>query len=155
LLKVGRVDKPHGLRGEVVVSLSTNRDERVAPGTELVLDGEGGRVLTVLTSTPFTHRWIVQFDGVYDRNASEDISHRDLYAEPLDDPDALWVHELVGREVVDQTGVNRGPVTAVEANPASDLLVLASGALVPMRFVVSNDAEANTVTVDVPDGLFD
>ncbi len=155
MLLVGRVDKAHGLRGEVVVSLITNRDERVAPGTELALDGEGGRVLSVLTSTPFMHRWIVQFDGVYDRNSADEISHRDLYAEPLDDPDALWVHELVGRTVFDQAGVDRGEVTAVEANPASDLLVLESGALVPMRFVVSTDADARTIAVDVPDGLFD
>jgi 16S rRNA processing protein RimM len=154
LLHVGRVDKPHGLRGEVVVSLITNRDERVAPGAVLVLDGEGGRALTVLTSTPFTHRWIVAFDGVFDRDASEAIAHRDLYAEPLDDPDALWVHELVGREVVDQHGTARGTVTAVEANPASDLLVLDSGALVPLRFVTSSPDDG-PVQVDVPDGLFD
>ncbi|MEY2417383.1 MAG: rRNA processing protein RimM [Actinomycetota bacterium] len=153
MLLVGRVDKPHGLRGEVVVSLTTNREERVAPGARLYLDSEGGRELTVLTSTPFTHRWIVAFDGVFDRNGSEAISHRDLYAEPLDDPDALWVHELVGKRVVDQHEVDHGPVVAVEANPASDLLVLESGALVPMRFVT--DTRDDIVTVDVPDGLFD
>jgi 16S rRNA processing protein RimM len=153
VLKVGRVDKAHGLRGEVVVSLLTNRDERVAPGTVLVLDGEGGRELTVLTSIPFTHRWIVAFDGIFDRTASEAIAHRDLYAEPLDDPDALWVHELVGKRVVDQHNVDRGPIIAVEANPASDLLVLESGALVPMRFITATTDLA--VSVDVPEGLFD
>ena len=151
LLKVGRIDKPHGLRGEVVVSLLTNRDERVAPGTVLSLDN--GRELTVLTSIPFTHRWIVAFDGVFDRNASEAIAHRDLFAEPLDDPDALWVHEMVGMRLVDQAGVERGEIVAVEANPASDLLVLASGALVPMRFVTTTSG--GVVSVDVPDGLFD
>ena len=151
LLKVGRIDKPHGLRGEVVVTLTTNRDERVAPGAVLSL--ESGRELTVLTSIPFTHRWIVAFDGVFDRNASEAIAHRDLFAEPLDDPDALWVHEMVGMRVVDQDGVDRGEITAVEANPASDLLVLASGALVPMRFVTTTSDDI--VSVDVPDGLFD
>jgi 16S rRNA processing protein RimM len=153
VLKVGRVDKAHGLRGEVVVSLLTNRDERVAPGSVLVLDGEGGRELTVLTAIPFTHRWIVAFDGVFDRDASEAIAHRDLYAEPLDDPDALWVHELVGKRVVDQAQVDRGLVVAVEANPASDLLVLESGALVPLRFVTATHDDY--VAVDVPDGLFD
>jgi 16S rRNA processing protein RimM len=153
MLLVGRVDKPHGLRGEVVVSLITNRDERVAPGARLYLDREGGQELVVLTSIPFMHRWIVAFDGVFDRNTSESISHRDLYAEPLDDPDALWVHELVGKRVVDQEHVDRGPVVAVEANPASDLLVLESGALVPIRFVAAT--KDDVIIVDVPDGLFD
>ena len=41
----------------------------------------------------------------------------------------------------------------VEVNPASDLLVLDGGALVPLRFVVSTDD--GVVTVDPPDGLFD
>ncbi|HUR76763.1 MAG TPA: hypothetical protein VMZ22_02370 [Acidimicrobiales bacterium] len=153
MLKVGRIDKPHGLRGEVVVSLLTNRDERVAPGAVLVLDGEGGRPLTVASSTPFMHRWIVSFDDVSDRTASEQISHRDLFAEPLDDPDALWVHELVGKRVIDQHQTERGLVVAVEANPASDLLVLESGALVPLRFV--NSTTDDYVAVDVPEGLFD
>jgi len=153
LLKVGRVDKAHGLRGEVVVSLTTNREERVAPGARLYLDPDGARELVVLTAIPFTHRWIVAFDGVFDRDASEAIAHRDLFAEPLDDPDALWVHELVGKRVVDQHGIDRGAITSVEANPASDLLVLASGALVPMRFVTTTTEDA--VSVDVPDGLFD
>ncbi|MDP1792914.1 MAG: hypothetical protein Q8K63_02150 [Acidimicrobiales bacterium] len=153
MLRVGRVDKPHGLKGEVVVSLSTNRDERVAVGSVLVLDGPDGRVLTVTRSQPYQGRWLVAFAGVVDRNGSEAISHRDVYAEPLEDPDALWVHELVGRQLVDQHGTVRGAVTSVEANPASDLLVLDSGALVPLNFVT--ETTGDTIRVDVPDGLFE
>jgi 16S rRNA processing protein RimM len=151
LLKVGRIDKAHGLRGEVLVSLSTNRDERVAPGTILTL--EGGRELTILHSVPMGHRFIVAFDGVLDRNTAELIAHRDLYAEPLEDPEALWVHELIGKRVIDQDDVDRGVIEAVQENPASDLLVLESGALVPLRFVVSTSDDV--LRVDVPDGLFE
>ena len=153
MLLVGRVDKPHGLRGEVIVSLSTNRDERVAPGAVLVLDGEGGRALTVLHSKPYSNRWLVAFDGVFDRTASEAIAHRDLYAEPIDDPDALWVHELIGLRLFDQHGTDRGEVVEVLANPASDLMVLDSGALVPLTFVT--ETSDDRVLADVPDGLFD
>ena len=67
--------------------------------------------------------------------------------------DELFVHQLVGCRVVDQDGVDRGTVTAVEANPASDLLVLTGGALVPLTFVVSVDGAV--ISVDVPAGLFD
>ncbi len=153
MLQVGRIDKPHGLRGEVIITLTTNREERVAPGAVLVLDGDGGRALTVLHSKPQAHRWLVAFDGVFDRNASEAIAHRDLFAEPLEDEDALWVHEMIGKTVVDQHGTAHGAVTSVEANPASDLLVLESGALVPLNFVVSSDSAS--IQVEVPTGLFD
>jgi 16S rRNA processing protein RimM len=70
------------------------------------------------------------------------------------DPDDLWVHELVGAAVVEADGTERGVVEAVQDNPASDLLVLDSGALVPLRFVTGRDPEGRVV-VEVPAGLFE
>ncbi len=151
LLEVGRIDKPHGLRGEVVVTLTTNRLERIASGAELHTD-QGW--LTVVASRPHQHRWIVQFAKVTDRSAAEGLRGLRLDAEPLDDASELWVHELVGSEVVDADGVVRGVVELLEANPASDLLVLDTGHLVPVRFVVGRP-DAGRLHVDVPDGLFD
>ena len=48
-----------------------------------------------------------------------------------------------------------GRVTAVESNPASDLLVLESGGLIPVRFVTGHDPSRHTVDVDIPDGLLE
>jgi 16S rRNA processing protein RimM len=150
VLEVGRVVKPHGLRGDVIVSLVTNRTERLDPGT--VLDA-GERTLEVVRSSQHKGRWIVTFHGVNSIDDAEALRDVVLSAEPLDDPDALWVHELHGALVVETDGTERGTVTAVQANPASDLLVLDTGALVPLRFVVEH---ANgRVVVDVPEGLFD
>ena len=150
LLEVGRVAKSHGLRGEVIVELFTNRDERVAPGTRLHTDkGE----LEILRSSPHGTRWIVAFGGVTTREAADGLRGTVLSAEPLDDPDALWVHELVGSTVVDTAGQELGAVVAVEANPASDLLVLAGGGLVPLRFVV--ESGGGRVVIDAPEGLLD
>jgi 16S rRNA processing protein RimM len=154
VLEVGRVVKPHGLRGEVVVELVTNRSERVAPGS--VLTTAAGP-LVVARSRPFeatgTGRWIVGFDGVCDRVAAEALRGVELMAEPLDDPGALWVHWLIGAEVVDPSGRPVGTVEAVEANPASDLLVLDTGVLIPLRFVTGQ--QPGRVTVEVPDGLLE
>lgn len=151
LLEVGRVDRPHGLAGEVVVSLVTDRLERVAPGS--VLQTDAGP-LEVRTSRPFRHRHLVTFVGVADRTAAEAIAGRFLYAEPLDDPGTLWAHELIGCVVEDAQGVVRGTVVALEDNPASDLLVLDTGALVPLRFLVGDPVDGRIV-VDVPPGLFE
>lgn len=142
--------KPHGLRGEVIVELFTNRTERLAPGT--VLESDRGP-LQVVRSSAHHHRWIVAFAGVGDHAGADALRDVVLSAEAIDDPDALWVHELVGAEVVDAAGTVHGTVVAVEANPASDLLVLDGGALVPLRFVVSSDP--GRVVVDPPAGLLD
>lgn len=151
-LEVGRIDKPHGVQGEVIVSLITDRTERVAVGSRLQL--ENGRELVVHESRPHQARWIVQFDGLYDRNGADSVHGAALYAEPIEDENELWVHELIGSTVVDVAdGRELGVVASVEANPASDLLVLGDGGLIPMRFVV--DSTDGRVTVDIPEGLLD
>lgn len=151
MLEVGRVVKPHGIAGDVLVELVTDRVERVAPGSVLATDGGP---LEIEASRPHQHRWIVRFAGVAGRDGAERLRGVVLRAEPIDDPGALWVHELIGATVRDVHGRVLGPVTAVEANPASDLLVLANGGLVPLRFVVEA-VPRDTVVVDVPEGLVD
>ena len=155
LLEVGRIDRAHGLKGEVVVSLVTNRTERLQAGSEL--HAVGG-VLTVRRSRPLAHRWVVAFEGVTDRSAAEPLRGAVLSATPLVDADELWVHELIGAEVTSTDGLSRGTVLAVQANPASDLLVMDTGALVPLTFVVSagtTDDGPPRVVVEAPAGLFD
>jgi 16S rRNA processing protein RimM len=75
-----------------------------------------------------------------------------LMAAPLTDPSELWVHELIGSSVFDVGGMSHGRVVSVIANPASDLLELEGGELVPARFVTR--FAAGRVDVDVPEGLF-
>jgi 16S rRNA processing protein RimM len=150
LLEVGRVARAHGLSGEVVVELLTDRQERLEPGTHLV--GPGGE-LVVATSRPFGTRWLVVFEGVGNRTAAEALHGARLSAPALDDPGALWVHELVGATVVETDGTERGRVVALQDNPAADLLVLDDGALVPVVFVV--DAAPGRLTIDPPPGLFE
>ena len=151
LLEVGRIVKPHGIRGEVIVDLTSNRpDERLAAGS--VLESDNGP-LEVVRSSPHQHRWIVAFTGVADRNQAEELRGTVLRAEPIEgEDDTLWVHELVGARVYDTAGLFYGMVREVEANPASDLLVLPQG-LVPMTFVV--DQEAGRVVIDPPEGLIE
>jgi 16S rRNA processing protein RimM len=150
VLEIGRIVKPHGIRGEVIVALTTNRNERLAPGSVLATPTGS---LEVVRASPHQGRWIVAFDGVDDRNRAEQLRATPLSAEPIDDEGELWVHELIGAEIVDVAGRVHGRVTSVEANPASDLLVLDDGRLVPLTFVVSSST--GRVVVDVPAGLLD
>ncbi len=152
LLLVGHVRKAHGLKGEVVVHLSTNRVERVDSGSRLIV---GDREMVVKSSRPKDADFLVFFEGVTSREQADELRGSELRAEPLDDPDELWVHDLIGAHVIDQGGVDRGEITAVQSNPASDLLELDGEVLVPSIFVVDVDTVAGVVNVEVPDGLFD
>jgi 16S rRNA processing protein RimM len=150
LLEVGRVARPHGLRGEVVVDFVTDRPERTAVGA--VLDSDRGP-LVVEAARPHGKRWIVAFEGIGRREEAEALAGTVLRAEPIEDPEAMWAHELVGSVVREANGTERGRVVALVDNPAHDLLELEDGALVPMVFVVS--CQDGVTTIDPPDGLFE
>lgn len=156
LLEVGRCGKPHGVRGRVTVRLSTDRSERLDPGSRLWI----GEWLEVVASAPVpgSDRWVVTFAGLDDRTSAERLVNKTVWAEPLDDDDAVWVHQIIGALVNDADGVAHGRCTSVVSNPANDLIELDSGALIPVTFVTSvtkDDAGRYTVVVDPPEGLFE
>ncbi len=150
MLEIGRVSKPHGLRGEVVVKLVSDRVERLDPGAVLASDRGD---LVVRAARPHQDRWIVAFEGRSTREHADELRGLVLRAEAVDDPDELWVHDMVGAAVVTVAGDTVGRCTGVIANPAADLIELEDGALVPVVFVV--DHSAAQITIDPPDGLFD
>ena len=152
-LEVARIGRAHGLRGEVAVTFTSNRPERAAVGARLYA---GDRELVITAARQHQGRWLVQFDDVRDRTQAEQLLGVVLTGDVIDDQEAgedLWVHEMIGSTVVDRAGNALGTVTAVEANPAHDLLVLDGGTLIPIVFVIGN--ESGRLTVDVPDGLFE
>ncbi len=150
-LEVGRIVKSHGLRGQVVVDLWSDRVERLDPGS--VLETPRG-TLTVVAAAAHQDRFIVSFEGLTTREDADRWRGVVLSAPPLEDDQVIWIDQLFGAEVVDAAGVSRGTVVEVEANPASDLLVLDSGALVPLTFVTHVEANQRVV-VDAPEGLFE
>ncbi len=148
---MGRVAKPHGIHGEVVVDSWSDFPDRLGPGQ--VLQTDTGP-LTVDTSRPHQGRLLVRFAGLEDRAGAERLRGTVLRAAPIADPGRLWVHDLIGATVRDASGAVLGVVAAVEANPASDLLVLDTGGLIPLRFV-TDTVPGTTITVEIPDGLLE
>ena len=151
LLEVGYIGKAHGLKGDVLVVFTTNRlEERARPGSRMWADE---RLLEIEHIKSHKDRWIVGFAGVTLREAADELRGTTLTAEPVEDHDALFVHKLIGCEVVDGAGNKHGTVVSVLANPASDILELDNAKLVPLAFYVSHDDA--TIVVDAPPGLLD
>ncbi|MCU1498815.1 MAG: rRNA processing protein RimM [Acidimicrobiales bacterium] len=150
LLEIGRIGKAHGLKGEVTVLITSDRPERTAPGAVWHL---ASGPVTVTAIRPFQQRWIALLAGTTTREAAEALSGEVVYGEAIDDPDALWVHELIGATVATPDGHEWGEVVAILANPADDLLELADGTLVPAGFVTDASGLPDRVVVDPPEGL--
>lgn len=150
LLEVGSIAKPHGLKGEVIVKLVTDHTERLDAGS--VLQTDRGP-LTVLSAHPHQHRWRVRFEGFASREDVEVLHGLVLRAEPIDDPDEWYVHELIGSQVVLADGTVVGTCTAIVANPAHDMVEIDGGPVIPMPFVA--DFADGVITIDPPEGLLD
>lgn len=162
---VGRIVKPHGIRGEVVVEPFSDRTERFAAGGALVA---GNRRLVVAASRPHKGRLLVTFESVVDRTQAERLRGRELVAhEDLAETDSYLVSELVGLPVEDESGHGLGSVAAVVQLPAAadyDLLEIdrhdgttwllpAVDEYVQMR--ETDDGELVVTVVSPPAGLVD
>jgi 16S rRNA processing protein RimM len=174
LLVVGRIGRPHGVRGEVTVEVRTDEPEqRFAVGSVLRTDPTAAdpRVRVPDALTVEAVRWhqgraLVTFDGFYDRDLAEGLREVLLcvdsaeVADP-DDPDEFNDHQLVGLAAVGPDGEALGEVTRIDHAPASDLLVLrrpdGRTALVPFvkAIVPEVDLAGGRVVVDPPGGLLD
>lgn len=151
VLEVGRVDRVHGLKGEVVVSLSTNMvDERTSIGARLRV---GETWMTISSSRRHQQKWLLRFDTHSSREDVEPLRGKTLFAEPIESDEFVFIHELLGKTLQDQRGVFYGEIVSVIDNPASDLMELTGGQLVPLTFFTSQTDDV--VYVDVPDGLLD
>lgn len=153
-LQVGYISRAHGIKGEVVVNLQSNILERIKAGSILICEDQP---LEILESKPHQDRWIVQFRGISNRTQAEQFKGKALFAHPIKDETKFWIDEMVGLSVVDQYETDLGVIVALEVNPASDLLVLESGYLVPLNFVEEKKSyrETGVIRVNLPDGLFE
>ncbi len=163
-LVVGRIGRPHGLRGEVAVQVCTDfPEQRFAVGA--ALRGSTGRTFTVETVRPHRGALLVRFAGIADRDVAAELCGRILHVDAaelpdLDDPDEFYDHQLEGLAAVGLDGAALGTVREVLHAPASDLLVLDTDrgeVLVPfVRAIVPEvDLVAGRVRLDPPAGLLD
>jgi 16S rRNA processing protein RimM len=129
---VGRIGKPHGIRGEVTVDVRSDEpDRRFAVGAELRVEAPRGSAFAPRTLTVVRTRWhqqvlLATFEQIPDRTAAEGARNVLLHAtvaadETPDDPDEFYDHQLVGLAVHDLDGTLLGEVTGL-VHGAQDLL---------------------------------
>jgi 16S rRNA processing protein RimM len=130
---VGRIGKPHGLRGEVTVDVRTDEPElRFADGATLRAEPPAGSASRLSAVTVSGTRWhqgvlLARFEELGDRNAAEAargiVLHATLPADASpEDPEEFYDHQLIGLDAVDLDGKPLGTVSRVVHGGAQDLL---------------------------------
>ncbi len=170
---VGRIGRPHGIRGEVVIGVRTDEpDLRFAVGatldaTERADEPAGGAQLTVVAARWHSGQLLVAFAGVTDRTAAAELTGRWLTVDAsqlpeIGDPDEFRDHELIGLSVRTCAGDPVGVVADV-LHYGQDLLVVRrtdgqeGESLVPFvkAIVPEVDVPGGVVVIDPPPGLLD
>jgi 16S rRNA processing protein RimM len=175
---VGRIGRPHGIRGEVVIGVRTDEpDLRFAVGATLDArstsddagpeNGADGERLTVASVRWHSGQLLVAFAGITDRTAASELTGSWLSVDSSQlpdtgDPDEFRDYELIGLSVRTCAGDPVGVVTDV-LHYGQDLLVVrrqdepGGEALVPFvkAIVPEVDLRAGVVVIDPPPGLLD
>lgn len=165
-LVLGRIGKPHGVGGDLVVSVRTDApEERFAPGTVLRTRPEDAGPLRVSAIRWHSGRLLLRFDDVADRVSATRLAGVELVLDPaelpaLTDPDEFYDHQLRGLVALSTSGTPLGTVVDVAHTPAGTLLVLEDdGREVMVPFVAtmvpSVDIGSGRIVIDPPDGLFE
>jgi 16S rRNA processing protein RimM len=123
---VGRVGRPHGIGGAFVVEHPSDDADRFAVGAELLA---GDMPARIEESKRSGGRLVVKLDRPVERGTELRVPRASL---PPAGPDAFYVFELVGLEVVEEGGRVLGQVKDVANYDANDVLELDSGTLLPL-----------------------
>lgn len=171
---VGRIGRPHGVKGELSVELRTDEPERrFAAGAVLRTQTPHGGAphgpgrperLTVHGTRWHQSRLLVTFEEVRDRNAADAVRGLSLAVEvdpdeSPEDPEEYYDHQLVGLRVVTTTGSPVGELAEILHGPAQDLLSVRAEdgreILVPFvaQLVPDVDLARRRIVVDDAPGL--
>jgi 16S rRNA processing protein RimM len=169
---VGRIRKPHGIHGELLVETMCDDPGAIfAPGSRVIAGDDAGELLggtvremCVSRARPFKGELLVTFREISDRTAAEEWRHR-FFLVPTDalrppETGEVWVHELAGMRVVHVSGEHVGEVSGVEELPQGLMLAVKTArgtSSVPFvdAIVVNVDRDARTLTIDPPEGLLE
>lgn len=166
-LVVGRLRKPHGLKGDCAVFPLTDEPDAVfAPGRAVWVKSVAGELvggpLVIERSRPYHRQWLVAFSGHLHIDAVKPWGGHFLVADAAEltppGPGEVYLHELLGFAVSGRDGVALGLVTAVVELPAG-LAIEVQGPkrefLLPFRkeFVLELDRSGRRLVVAPPEGL--
>ena len=163
---VGRIARPHGLRGQVFVNVDTDfPGERFQPGVELFVERRGVVEPLTLTTVRFQgERPVVGFAGIESIEAAEALAGLELRVPAARltalPPGTFYRHDLVGCVVETQDGKTVGRVREVEGTVNGSRLVVESAGgeiLIPLADAICTaiDTTKKRIVIDPPEGLLE
>jgi 16S rRNA processing protein RimM len=128
-IAIGRIIRPHGLRGELAVEVLTDFPERFDTIEALYIgDPQQAEVWTVTASRRHKERVLLTLEGCADRTTAEGL--RGLLIQiPIEEAmtlpeDEYYPHELVGLDVLTAEGEDLGRLSEIIFTNANEVYVV-------------------------------
>jgi 16S rRNA processing protein RimM len=123
-LAVGKVRRPHGVRGEALVEIYTSFPERLKPGLEVFL-GQNHLPLKISSCRTHNEGLLLAFEGITSPEQMGQFRNQILFTSRKTAPKLskgeYYQYELIGMEVEDESGTLLGKVTDVFETGANDV----------------------------------
>lgn len=159
---VGRIIKPHGIRGDLAMKVITDYPERL-PEIDTLYVGPTFEPYQVKGVRFHAGGTLMLFEGVEDRNAAEVLRGLMVYvhiddAVPLEEGE-YYLFQIVGAQVVTEDGQVLGTLTDCLETGANDVYVITSPddkeILIPVipEVIKHVDVEKKVLTINLLDGL--
>lgn len=170
LASAGKVNKTHGIGGELSISFSAGAPD-IEPGACLIMSIDG-------IFTPFfaqtvrprsSEALLVKLDGVDSQEEAAQYVGREVYL-PIDDmeedeedehadEDGFYASDLIGFEAIDPEGATIGRIVDINDATENVLFVVerpdGSVAYIPVadEFITEISTQNQNITFDLPEGL--
>lgn len=126
-LVVGKLGRPHGVNGEILMEVYTDFPERIQPGVTLFL-GPQLQPLRLTKRRPHSRGMLVAFEGYHDRDTIGELRNQLVHVPAADRPpleeDEYYYHQLLGMQVVDEAERPLGRVSSILETGANDVYVV-------------------------------
>ncbi len=159
---VGKLRRPHGVRGDILLEIMTDFPERLKPGL-ILYAGEERQELRIVKARQHDNLLILKFAGYVSPEQVSELTNKVLFIKVADIPPLpdgeYYHHQLIGMQVVDENNRILGNVTSLLETGANDVLVLRSPAgaelLLPwnMEFIHQVDVNHNMIVFHLIPGL--
>jgi 16S rRNA processing protein RimM len=142
-VRIGRVGRPHGIDGAFFVEDPSDDERWWKTGATFLA---GGEPVAVVAHRRSSGRPVIRLDRHAERGTVLEVERDAL---PPTEEDEYYAFQLVGLDVVEESGRTLGRVTVVEPGVANDVLELDSGVLLPMveDCILGIDLDGGRITV--------
>jgi 16S rRNA processing protein RimM len=152
-LAVGKLRRPHGLKGEVIMDVLTDFPERLQAGVQLYV-GEAYLPLRIRSIRPHDKVLLIAFDDFYTPETVGELRNQIVYVLTADRPPLpegeYYHHQLIGLRVIDDTGRHLGLLTRIlETGGANDVYLVTSQ---ENRELLLPDIEEVVLSIDLNAG---